>query len=289
MNNLIYMNGEFVKESDAKVSILDHGFLYGDGVFEGIRAYNGSVFRLNEHVDRLYDSANAIMLNIPLFKYEMRDAILETLNKNKLKDAYIRVLVSRGVGTLGIDPSSCSTPNIFIIAQELKPLYDDVIISRGGLKAITSAIRRNAIDALPPNIKSLNYLNNILAKIEANEKGADEAIMLDSNGYVSEGSVDNIFIVKNKKIYTPKALNNLRGITRDVVIKAAEDLCFNVIKTNIGLYDLYTADEMFLTGTAIEIVPIVSIDGRIVGRGDVGFITRTLMIKFKEMVINETS
>ena len=281
MELLIYFNGKFVPKNEARTSIYDHGFLYGDGVFEGIRAYNGRVFRLDEHLDRMYDSAKAIDLAIPLSKEEMKNAIIETLKKNKLRDAYIRPIVTRGDGDLGLDPRKCPKPNVFIITQEWGAMYGDLY--EKGLVGVTVGIRRNAPEALPPNIKSLNYLNNILAKIEANVKGGDEAIMIDVHGNVSEGSGDNIFIVKNNKILTPPALNNLRGITRAAAIELAVREGINVTETNLGLFDIYTADEVFVTGTAAEIAPVTKIDGRIIGDGKPGKITKKLMSYFKDI------
>ncbi len=282
---LVYIDGEFVPENEAKISIFDHGFLYGDGVFEGIRAYNGRVFRLKEHIDRLYDSAKAIDLEIPVTKEEFMEIILETLRKNNLRDAYIRPIVTRGVGDLGLDPRKCQKPSIIVITKPWGRLYGDLY--EKGLTAVTVGVRRNSFDALPPNIKSLNYLNNILAKIEANAKGGDEAIFLDRNGYVSEGSGDNIFVVKNGAITTPPTINNLRGITREAVIEIINKLGIPFRETNIGLYDLYTADEVFVTGTAAEIAPIVVIDGRKVGDGKPGEITRKLMEEFKKLTESE--
>ncbi len=282
---LVYIDGKFVPESEARISVFDHGFLYGDGVFEGIRAYNGRVFKLKEHLDRLYDSAKAIDLKIPVSKDEFADIILETLRVNKLRDAYIRPIVTRGVGDLGLDPRKCEKPTIIVITREWGKLYGDLY--EKGLVAVTVTTRRNAIDALPPNIKSLNYLNNILAKIEANAKGGDEAIFLDHNGYVSEGSGDNIFVVKNGAISTPPVINNLRGITRAVVVEIIKKLEIPFEETNIGLYDLYTADELFVTGTAAEIAPIVKIDGRIVGDGKPGRITKMLIQEFKKVTQSE--
>uniref|UniRef100_A0A7C3VC55 Branched-chain-amino-acid aminotransferase n=1 Tax=Archaeoglobus fulgidus TaxID=2234 RepID=A0A7C3VC55_ARCFL len=282
---LVYIDGEFVPENEAKISVFDHGFLYGDGVFEGIRAYNGRVFRLKEHIDRLYDSAKAIDLEIPLTKEEFIEIILETLRRNNLRDAYIRPIVTRGVGDLGLDPRKCPKPSIIVITKPWGKLYGDLY--EKGLKAVTVAVRRNSFDALPPNIKSLNYLNNILAKIEANAKGGDEAIFLDRNGYVSEGSGDNIFVVKNGTITTPPAINNLKGITREVVIELIHRLGIPFKEANIGLYDLYTADEIFVTGTAAEIAPIVVIDGRKIGDGRPGEITRRLMEEFKKVTESE--
>jgi len=282
---LVYINGEFVPESEAKVSVFDHGFLYGDGVFEGIRAYNGRVFKLKEHIDRMYDCAKVIKLKIPLTKQEFMDAILETLRKNRLRDAYIRPIVTRGVGDLGLNPEVCTNPQVIIITKPWGAMYGDLY--EKGLRAVTVTVRRNAIDSLPPNIKSLNYLNNILAKIEANAKGGDEAIFLDHNGYISEGSGDNIFVIKNEVVYTPPTLNNLRGITRAVTVEIIKKLGIPFKETNLGLFDLYSADEMFVTGTAAEICPITEIDGRVVGDGKPGEITKKLMQEFRKIVDSE--
>jgi len=281
---LIYYNGEYVPKSKATTSVYDHGFLYGDGVFEGIRAYNGRVFKLREHIDRLYDSAIAIALKIPLSKEEMGEAVLETLRRNNLRDAYIRPIVSRGNGDLGLDPRKCAKPNIFIISQEWGAMYGDLYET--GLTGVTVAVRRNAADALSPNIKSLNYLNNILAKIEANEKGGDEAIFFDSNGYLSEGSGDNIFIIKNGKVYTPPTVNNLRGITRATAIELLEEMGTTVHVENLGMFDLYTADEIFVTGTAAEAAPLVKVDGRAIGTGKPGPITKKMVEAFKYITQN---
>ena len=277
----VYANGDFVPQDQAVTSIYDHGFLYGDGVFEGIRAYNGRVFRLDEHIDRLYDSAMAIMLDIPLSKDGMKQAILETLRVNDLVDAYIRPIVSRGIGDLGLDPIKCPVPNLFIICQPWDAMYGDLYDK--GLSAVTVTVRRNAPESLSPNIKSMNYLNNILAKIEANHKGGDEAIILDVRGNISEGSGDNIFIIKNGTISTPQVMNNLRGITRAAAIEIAQDLNYLLQETDLGLFDLYTADEVFVTGTAAEIAPITTVDGRPVGDGSVGTITKELMQRFGEL------
>ncbi|MCD6144998.1 MAG: branched-chain-amino-acid transaminase [Methanosarcinales archaeon] len=277
----VYVNGNFVPQEQAVTSIYDHGFLYGDGVFEGIRAYNGRVFRLDEHIDRLYDSASAIMLDIPLSKDGMKEAILETLRVNGLTDAYIRPIISRGIGDLGLDPRKCEKPNVFIISQPWDAMYGDLY--EDGLTAVTVTVRRNAPESLSPNIKSLNYLNNILAKIEANYKGGDEAIILDVRGNISEGSGDNIFVVKNDIIETPPVMNNLRGITRAAAIEIAHDLGYTVNETDLGLFDLYTADEIFVTGTAAEVAPITVVDGRAVGDGSVGRITKALMQGFKRL------
>jgi branched-chain amino acid aminotransferase len=282
---IIYIDGRFVPREEARLSVFDHGFLYGDGVFEGIRAYNGRVFRLREHLDRLYDSARAIDLAIPVTKEEMTGIILETLRKNKLKNGYIRPIVTRGVGDLGLDPRKCPKPSIFVIAVEWGAMYGDLY--EKGLRAITVSVRRNPAEALPPNVKSLNYLNNILGKIEANYKGGDEAIFFDTNGYLSEGSGDNIFIVKNGSIYTPPTLNNLRGITRAVVIELARSLGISLFEQDLGYYDLYAADEVFVTGTAAEVAPIVLIDGRAIGSGKPGPVTRQLMVSFRSVTETE--
>ena len=285
MELMIYFNGKFVPKQEARTSIYDHGFLYGDGVFEGIRAYNGRVFRLDGHLDRMYDSAKAIDLKIPLSKEEMKKAIIETMKKNNLKDAYIRPIVSRGDGDLGLDPRKCPKPNVFIITQEWGAMYGDLY--EKGLTAITVGVRRNAPDTLPPNIKSLNYLNNIMAKIEANAKGGDEAIMFDIHGNISEGSGDNIFAVKNGRIITPPTLNNLRGITRAAAIELARNEGIEVSEANMGIFDIYTADEVFVTGTAAEIAPITKIDGRLIADGKPGKITKKLMSAFKELTKRE--
>ncbi len=281
--NLIYLNGKFVPEEQATVSVFDHGFLYGDGVFEGIRAYDGRVFRLEDHVKRLFDSAQAIMLNIPLTEDEMCQAILETLRKNNLRDAYIRPIVSRGYGDLGLDPNKCPKPSVIIIAVEWGAMYGDLY--EVGLTAVSVSVRRNSPDSLPPNIKSLNYLNNILAKIEANIKGGNEAIILDSRGLVSEGSGDNIFVIKDGQISTPHTINNLKGITRAAVMDLAEIRGNPIQEKELGLFDLYTADEVFVTGTAAEVAPVTKVDGRVIGTGKPGPITKELMAAFKELAM----
>ncbi|MDT8356916.1 MAG: branched-chain-amino-acid transaminase [Methanomicrobiaceae archaeon] len=282
---IIYLDGAFVPREEAKVSVFDHGLLYGDGVFEGIRAYNGRVFRLDAHLERLYDSARTIDMAVPVTKEEFAGIILETLRKNNLRDAYIRPIVTRGKGDLGLDPRKCPKPTIIVIAVEWGAMYGDLYET--GLTAVTVSVRRNPADALPPNVKSLNYLNNILAKIEANYKGGDEAIFFDTNGYVSEGSGDNIFVVKNGVLITPPTLNNLRGITRQAVLELAESMGVATREQNIGYYDMYSADEVIVTGTAAEVAPITKIDGRIIGTGKPGPITRQLMAGFKSMTETE--
>jgi branched-chain amino acid aminotransferase len=281
----IYLDGRFVQKEEAKISVFDHGLLYGDGVFEGIRAYNGKVFRLDAHIDRLYDSAKTIDLKPPLAKEELKGLILETLRRNGLRDAYIRPVITRGVGDLGLDPRKCPRPTVFIIAVEWGAMYGDLY--EKGLTAVTVSVRRNPAEALPPNAKTLNYLNNILAKMESYHKGGDEAIIFDTNGYLSEGSGDNIFIVKGGVIHTPPSLNNLRGITQQVVLECAKDLGIEVRWQNMGYHDLYTADEVFVTGTAAEVAPIVKIDGRSIGEGKPGPVTKRLMAAFREVTKRE--
>jgi branched-chain amino acid aminotransferase len=278
---VVYINSKFVPEDQASVSVFDHGFLYGDGVFEGIRAYDGRVFRLKEHVKRLYDSAKAIMLCIPMTQEEMAGIILETLRKNNLRDAYIRPIVTRGKGDMGLDPNKCKLATVICMAIEWGAMYGDLY--EKGLTAVTVAVRRNPPDTLPPNTKSLNYLNNIMAKIEANVKGGNEAIILDSTGKLSEGSGDNIFVVKDGKIFTPFTLNNLKGITREAVFDLARVRNYEIYERDMGLFDLYTADEVFVTGTAAEIGPVTKADGRVIGTGKPGPITRDLMAGFREL------
>jgi branched-chain amino acid aminotransferase len=279
--NLIYINGKFIPSEEAAVSVFDHGFLYGDGVFEGIRAYGGRIFRLKEHVRRLFDSAQAIMLDIPMSQEEMAQAILDTMRKNNLKDGYIRPLVTRGIGDLGLDPLKCSVPTVLIITKEWGAMYGNLY--EIGLTAVTVTVRRNAPDALPPNIKSLNYLNNIMAKIEANVKGGNEAIIMDAQGRISEGSGDNIFVIKNGRIFTPYTINNLKGITREAVVELAKEKGYEILERDLGLFDLYTGDEVFVTGTAAEVAPVTKVDGRIIGSGKPGPITLDLMAAFREL------
>jgi branched-chain amino acid aminotransferase len=277
----IYLNGEFVPEEEAKVSVFDHGLLYGDGVFEGIRAYNGYVFKLEEHLDRLYQSAKAIQLEIPLSHQQMKEAILETLRVNDLRTSYIRPIITRGVGDLGIDPKKCKgTPTVIIIVREWKSLYPEELYQRG-LRAIIASTRAKPPESLSPTIKSLNYLVNILAKLEANATGADEAIMLDIRGNVAEGTADNLFMVKKGTLYTPPVVTNLPGITRGVIIELAAEAGYSVREEYFGPAQLYMADEVFLTGTAAEVVPIVEIDGRTIGDGRPGPITLDLKERFK--------
>ena len=281
MSLKIYVDGAFVPQNEAKISVFDHGFLYGDGVFEGIRAYNGRVLKLNEHIERLYDSAKAIMLDIGIPKEKMSDIVLESLRINKLTDSYIRLIVSRGVGDLGLDPRKCAKPSIICIAAHIA-VYPPELYDRG-LEIVTSTVRRNIPEALNPRIKSLNYLNNILAKIEANRQGAPEAIMLNQDGLVAECTADNIFIIKNGKISTPPAyMGALGGITKDTVVEIAKSLNKNVCEEVFSRYEVYTADEMFLTGTGAEVIPVTSVDGRKIGDGTVGKLTKELITAYKD-------
>lgn len=272
----IYVDGKYYDERNAKISVFDHGLLYGDGVFEGIRAYHGRVFKLREHIDRLFRSAKAILLSIPLSSGKMTQAVLETCRRNKLRDGYIRLVVTRGVGGLGLNPNKCKRPSVIIIADKIQ-LYPAELYERG-LEIITVPTTRNLHSALNPAIKSLNYLNNILAKIEANNSGYEEAIMLNAEGFVSECTGDNIFIVKDGQIFTPPlSAGALYGITRGVVIELAREAGWTVSEPNLTRYDLFNADECFLTGTGAELIPVVKIDGRVIGTGRPGSITKKLV------------
>jgi branched-chain amino acid aminotransferase len=271
----IFMDGKYYSERDAKVSVFDHGLLYGDGVFEGIRAYHGRVFKLKEHIDRLFYSAKAILLELPMSHAQLMKATVETCRANKLRDGYIRLVVTRGVGTLGLNPRTCKKPSVIIIADKIQ-LYPPEYYQRG-LDIITVPTTRNLHSALNPAIKSLNYLNNILAKIEANNAGVEEAVMLNAEGFVAECTGDNLFIVKNRALFTPPlSAGALYGITRQTVIELAEEAGLKVSEPNLTRYDLFNADECFLTGTGAELIPVVKIDGRVVGTGKPGPITRRL-------------
>ncbi len=286
VSRIIFMNGRMVPENEAVFSVFDHGFLYGDGVFEGIRAYNGRVFRLEEHIRRLYESAHSIMLPIPSTQQEMIRAVVDTVNANGLRDAYIRLVVSRGVGDLGLDPRKCKESNIVIIADKIV-LYPDELYEKG-LSVVTVATRRNIADALDPKIKSLNYLNNILAKIEANRAGVLEALMISGQGYICEGTGDNVFIVSRGKLITPPPyLGILVGITRDAVIELARQEGIPVQEMPFTRHDLYVADECFLTGTAAEVIPVIEADMRTIGSGKPGSLTRRLIERFRELTQNE--
>ncbi|MBC7287082.1 MAG: branched-chain-amino-acid transaminase [Armatimonadetes bacterium] len=286
MAGLVYLNGELVPEDQAAVSVFDHGLLYGDGVFEGIRAYNGRVFKLREHIDRLYRSAHCIMLEIPLSKQEMADAVVQTVRANGLRDAYIRLVVTRGAGDLGLDPRKCSKPTIFIIASSIT-LYPEEFYENG-LKLITCCTRRNISEAIDPTLKSLNYLNNILAKIETIRAGVPEGLMLNADGYVAECTGDNIFIVNGGRVITPPVhVGALEGITRGVVMELARAEGLEVAEEMFRLPAVYTADECFLTGTAAEVVPVSEVDGRKIGDGRPGPITQLLRRRFAEYVRSE--
>lgn len=282
MSLIIYLNGEFVPESEAKVSVFDHGLLYGDGVFEGIRAYHGRVFKLKEHIDRLYDSARAIGLTIPLSKAEMTEVVLETCRRNGLTDCYIRLVVTRGTGDLGLDPRNCGRPNVINIASNIS-LYPPELYEKG-LTLGTVATRRNIPEGVNPRIKSLNYLNNIMAKMEAVRQGLPEAVLLNEQGYVAECTGDNIFIVKNGVLKTPAPfIGLLEGVTRNAVIELAKKNGIPVEETVLTRYDLYVADECFLTGTAAELIPAVEIDGRMIGDGKPGPVFKRLLNEFREL------
>jgi len=283
---IIYCDGKFVDSQEAKISVFDHGFLYGDGVFEGIRAYNGRVFKLKEHIDRLYESANAILLNVEVSRREMMDIVVETVRKNNLTDAYIRLIISRGVGDMGLDPRKCPKSEIICIAGNIS-LYPQSMYENG-MEIITAATRRNSSDALSPRIKSLNYLNNIMAKIEANRAGLMEALMLNQEGYVSEATGDNIFIIKDGVITTPPVYAGiLKGVTRDSVIDLARQEGITVQEELFHLIDVYSADECFLTGTAAELIPIIALDSRKIGDGKPGPVFKKLLAKFHEYVKTE--
>jgi branched-chain amino acid aminotransferase len=271
----IFIDGKYYNERDAKISVFDHGLLYGDGIFEGIRAYHGRVFKLKEHVERLFYSAKAILLDVPMSPTRVMRAVLDTCRANKIRDGYIRLVVTRGVGTLGLNPKSCQRPSVIVIADKIQ-LYPPALYRRG-LDIITVPTARNLHSALNPAIKSLNYLNNILAKIEANNGGCEEAVMLNAEGFVAECTGDNVFIVKDGALFTPPlSAGALYGITRQTVIELAQDSGFKVSEPNLTRYDLFNADECFLTGTGAEIVPVVKIDGRVIGTGKPGRITRRL-------------
>lgn len=271
----IYLNGRLVPEEEARVSVFDHGLLYGDGVFEGIRLYNDRIFKLHEHVDRLYRSARAIQLEIPLSPDEFAKAIIETVRANGLHDGYIRPVVTRGVGDLGLDPRKCGTPTVIIIASTIQ-LYPAELYEKG-VEVVTVATRKNVPDALPSEVKSLNYLNMILAKIEANLAGAAEALMLNHQGYIAECSADNFFVVRKGIIATPPISQGaLGGITRETAIELARSMGITVEERPLTRADAWTADEAFMTGTAAEVVPVVKLDGRVLGDGKPGPITRRL-------------
>ncbi|WP_028561841.1 branched-chain-amino-acid transaminase [Paenibacillus pinihumi] len=279
----IYLNGEFVTKEKATISVYDHGFLYGDGIFEGIRIYNGNIFKCKEHLDRLYDSAKSIMLDIPLAQSEMEAALVETIRKNGLRDGYIRLIVSRGPGNLGLDPKRCPRAWVIIIVEQLAIYSEEAY--REGLVSVSVSQRRNIPDALNPKIKSLNYLNNILVKIQANLAGVGEAIMLNAQGYVAEGSSDNIFIIKKGVVYTPPCyVGALEGITRGAIIELCAQLGYTLKEEPFTLHDVYIADEVFFTGTAAEVIAVREVDGRTIGAGKAGPVTTHLLSEFRKIV-----
>lgn len=286
MSIQVYVNGQYFPKEEAKISVFDHGFLYGDGIFEGIRAYGGKVFRLKEHIDRLYDGARGIMLDIPLTKEEMTEVVLETLRKNKLRDAYIRLVVSRGTGDLGLDPRKCQKPTVICITDKIV-LYPEKLYNEG-MGIITAATRRNRPEGVNPQMKSLNYLNNIMAKLEANLAGVPEAMLLNTEDYVAECTGDNIFIVKDGVLITPPPfVGILVGITRNAIIELAEKIGVKVEEKVFTRYEVFTADECFLSGTAAEAIPVVKVDGRTIADGRPGPVTKKITEAFKELIKTE--
>jgi len=282
----VYLDGKLVPKEQAVVSVFDHGFLYGDGVFEGIRVYDGNVFRLKEHIDRLYESARTIALEIPLTASEMIQATVDTVAANEKKDAYIRLVVSRGPGDLGIDPTKCKKATVVIIVDSIA-LYPQEVYDKG-VSLVTSSVRRIPIESLDPRIKSLNYLNNILAKLEAKNAGCPEAVMLNHQGHVAECTADNLFMLKNGYLKTPDLMQGaLAGITRGAVLELAAKRGIKVSETVLALHDLYNSDECFLTGTGAEIVPVVGIDGRRIGTGKPGAKTLQLLADFRELRVKD--
>ena len=279
----IYIDGKYYDKSNAKISVFDHGLLYGDGVFEGIRIYNGKVFKLKEHIQRLYDSAKAILLEIPMTMKEMEAAVEDAVKVNEKKDGYIRLVVTRGEGSLGLDPALCKKATVIIIVDNIQ-LYPKEYYEKG-IEVITVATRRIPSECLDPRIKSLNYLNNILAKIEAKQAGCLEAVMLNTQGFVAECSADNIFIVKNGGLLTPAAYHGaLDGVTRQTVMELAEKMGIKTYEATLVQYDLYNTDECFMTGTGAEIMPVIKIDGRVIGNGRPGPITGKLINSFNELI-----
>ena len=282
----VYIDGKFYPKAEAKISVFDHGFLYGDGIFEGIRLYKGCVFRLDEHLERLEMSAKALCLNMPWTRKEISDIVCESCRRNKLTDGYIRLVVSRGFGDLGLSPKNCPTPSIICIADSIK-LYPEELYTTG-MKIITAPTRRVSPAALPPMIKSLNYLNNILAKMEAQQHGFHECLMLNEQGYVSECTGDNVFLIHKGKLITPASYAGaLVGITRQVAIEVAQTLNIPVVETNITRYDVWNADECFLTGTAAEVIPVIEVDARVIGTGKPGPLTAKILTEFRKKASKE--
>ena len=287
MGRLIYLNGEFVESDQARVSVFDHGLLYGDGVFEGIRSYGGNIFKLNEHLERLYMSAQAISLEIGIGIDEMEEIVVQTVKKNGLKDSYIRLVVTRGPGDLGLNPVKCPRPTVFCIADTIK-LYPEEFY-KNGLEIITASTRRNIPEALSPRIKSLNYLNNIMAKIEANLSGVLEALMLSRDGYVAECTGDNIFVIteENIVITPPPYVGTLTGITRGLIMRLCREKGLEVRESPFTLFEVYNSKECFLTGTAAEVIPVIKVDGRVISSGKPGEITKDLISRFRELTRTE--
>lgn len=282
----VYIDGKFYPKAEAKISVFDHGFLYGDGIFEGIRLYKGCVFRLDEHLERLEMSAKALCLNMPWTRKEISDIVCESCRRNKLTDGYIRLVVSRGFGDLGLSPKNCPKPSIICIADSIK-LYPEELYTTG-MKIITAPTRRVSPAALPPMIKSLNYLNNILAKMEAQQHGFHECLMLNEQGYVSECTGDNVFLIHKGKLITPAShAGALVGITRQVAIEVAQALNIPVVETNITRYDVWNADECFLTGTAAEVIPVIEVDARTIGTGKPGPLTAKILAEFRKKASKE--
>jgi len=278
----IYIDGVFYPESEAKISVFDHGLLYGDGIFEGIRFYNGRVFRLEEHLERLWDSAKAIRLKIPISVDEMREATLESIRQNNLRDGYIRLLVTRGKGNLGLSPDRCPKATVIIIADKIQ-LYPEEKYTQG-MVMVTCATRRATPAALLPAVKSLNYLNNVMAKVEATHAGADEGVMLNEQGYIAECTGDNIFVIKKGVVTTPPVYAGaLCGITRTVVFEICEHLGIPIRESEMTRYDVYTADECFLTGTAAEVIAAIELDTRPIGDGKPGAMTARIIQRFREL------
>jgi branched-chain amino acid aminotransferase len=288
---IVYVNGSFVDEEEAKVSVFDHGFLYGDGVFEGIKAYNGRIFALDEHVDRFFESAQSLQLTLPLSRTEMKQAIVETVRRNNLKDAYIRPVASRGKGALGLDPRSCKKATVVIIVDAEIRHPEDIggaSLSQKGIKVITTTFRRNGPDVLSPRVKSTNYLNNILAKLQANAVGVQDAIFLNPQGFVCELTGDNLFIVKNSRVITPPLWSGvLDGVTRRAILRMGREMGLEAIEEPLTLHDLYTCDECFCTATRVEVLPITWVDGRQVGSGAPGPVTASITKRFLEMANRE--
>lgn len=280
---VVYLDGKFVPQSKAALSVFDHGLLYGDGVFEGIRAYGGCVFKLDEHLDRLYASAHSLMLDVPLSRKEMKAALIETLKRNSLKDAYIRLVVTRGVGDLGLDPRKCPKATVFIIAGGITLCSKAAL--ENGLRVMITWVRRDPVDGTSHEVKSLNYLNSILAKLEANTYGVDEAVFLTPQGFICEGTAENIFVVKGKDVWTPPTSTGaLPGITKASVMEAAMELGYNAAEKLLTPHEVFNADEVFFTGTGAEIMPVTEVNGRKIGSGKPGRVTSSITDAFRKYV-----